>query len=106
MLPRDLKVEQWALYPPQARALVVAHLGALQQLPLSFLPSLLREAIDYDYKFPAERAAIDKELANLSSFSPAQVNDWFQGFSRVSVSAQLEKFDWINQPGQFVEQLS
>jgi hypothetical protein len=106
MLPRDLKAEQFAGYPPQAREVVAAHLGALQQLPLSFLPSLLREVIDYDYKFPAERTAIDKELANLSSFSQAQVNDWFQGFSRVSVSAQLEKFDWINQPGQFVEQLS
>jgi hypothetical protein len=106
MLPRDLKAEQFAGYPPQAREVVAAHLGALQQLPLSFLPSLLREVIDYDYKFPAERTAIDKELANLSSFSPAQVNDWFQGFSRLSVSSQLEKFDWINQPGQFVEQLS
>ena len=59
MLPRDLKAEQFAGYPPQARALMVAHLGALQQLPLSFVPSLLREVIDYDYKFPAERAAID-----------------------------------------------
>jgi hypothetical protein len=106
MLPRDLKTEQFAGYPPQAREVVAAHLGALQQLPLSFLPSLLREVIDYDYKFPAERTAIDKELTNLSSFSPAQVNDWFQGFSRLSVSSQLEKFDWINQPGQFVEQLS
>ena len=52
MLPRDLKAEQFASYPPQARALVVAHLDALRQLPLSFLPSLLREVIEYDYKFP------------------------------------------------------
>jgi hypothetical protein len=106
MLPRDLKAEQFAGYPPRAREVVAAHLVALQQLPLSFLPSLLREVIDYDYKFPAERTAIDKELANLSSFSPAQVSDWFQAFSRLAVSSQLEKFDWINQPGQFVEQLS
>jgi hypothetical protein len=106
MLPRDLKAEQFAGYPPQARKVVAAHLGALQQLPLSFLPSLLREVIDYDYKFPAERTAIDKELANLSSFAPVQFNDWFQGFSRLAVSSQLEKFDWINLPGQFVEQLS
>jgi hypothetical protein len=86
--------------------LVVAHLGALQQLPLSFVPSLLREVIDYDYKFPAERTAIDKELANLSSLSPEQVKDWFQGFAQFSLSAKLERFDWINQPAQFVEQLS
>jgi hypothetical protein len=106
MLPRDLKVEQWASYPPQARALIVAHLDALRQLPLSFLPSLLREVIDYDYKFPAERAAIDRELANLSSLSPAKMTDWFHVFAQFSLSPKLESFDWINQPAQFVEQLS
>jgi hypothetical protein len=106
MLPRDLKAEQFAGYPPQARALLVAHLGALHQLPLTFVPSLLREVIDYDYKFPAERKTIDKELANLSSLSPPQVNDWFQGFSQLSLSSELEQSDWINQPARFVEQLS
>jgi hypothetical protein len=106
MLPRDLKIEQWASYPPQARALVVAHLDALRQLPLSFLPSLLREVVDYDYKFPAERAAIDRELANLSSLSPAQMTEWFHVFAQFSLSPKLESFDWINQPAQFVEQLS
>jgi hypothetical protein len=106
MLPRDLKAEQFAGYPPQARNLVVAHLDALQQLPLSFLPSLLREVIDYDFKFPAERNAIDIELANLSSLSPAQASDWFQAFSQFSLSPALEHFDWVNQPAQFVEQLS
>jgi hypothetical protein len=106
MLPQDLKAEQFAGYPPQARALAVAHLDALQQLPLSFAPSLLREVIDYDYKFPAERAAIDRELANLSSLSPAERKDWFQAFSQLSLSTKLEHFDWINQPAQFVEQLS
>jgi hypothetical protein len=106
MLPRDLKIEQFASYPPRARALVVAHLDALRQLPLSFLPSLLREVIDYDYKFPAERVAIDRELANLSSLSPAQRTEWFHAFAQFSLSPKLESFDWINQPAQFVEQLS
>src|ERR1700728_4670623 len=106
MLPRDLKVEQWTSYPPQARALVVAHLDALRQLPLSFLPSLLREVIDYDFKFPAERASIDRELDNLNSLSPAQMTGWFQAFAQLSLSSKLENFDWINQPAQFVEQLS
>jgi hypothetical protein len=106
MLPRDLKAEQFTGYPPQARALLVAHQGALQQLPLAFLPSLLREVIDYDYKFPAERKAIDKEFTNLSSLSPPQVSDWFQAFSKLSLSPELEQSDWINQPARFVEQLS
>ncbi len=84
----------------------MAHLGALQQLPLSFEPSLLREVIDYDFKFPAERSAIDKELDTLSSLSAAQIKEWFQEFSQFSLSSKLERFDWINQPAQFVEQLS
>ena len=84
MLPRDLKADQFAGYPPQARKLGrCPSRHALQQLPLSFVPSLLREVIDYDFKFPAERAAIDRELANLSSLSPEQVNDWFQAFCAV-----------------------
>jgi hypothetical protein len=106
MRPGDLKAEQFAGYPPEARALAVAHLAALQQLPLSFAPSLLREVIEYDYKFPAERAAIDKELANLSALSPAQMRDWFHAFAQFSLSPRLEHDDWVNQPGQFVEQLS
>jgi hypothetical protein len=106
MLPSDLKAEQFAGYPPDARKLVVAHLLALQQLPLSFAPSLLREIIDYDFKFPAERAAIDQELATLSSLTPAQFKQRFQAFSQLSLSPKLENLDWINQPAQFVEQLS
>jgi hypothetical protein len=106
MLPRDLKAEHFAGYRPEARKLVVAHLAALQQLPLSFVPGLLREVIDYDFKFPVERSAIDKELAGLSALSPAQLQEWFQPFSQLSLSDKLEHIDWVNQPALFVEQLS
>jgi hypothetical protein len=106
MLPHDLKPEQFKSYLPEARKLVVDYLGALQRLPLSFLPSLLREAIDYDFKFPAERKALEKELANLRSLSAEQVKDWFQGFAQIRLSSELEHFDWVNAPAQFVEQLS
>jgi hypothetical protein len=106
MLPRDLKPEQFSGYPPEARKLVTNYIAALQRLPLSFLPSLLREAIDYDYKFPVERKALERELANLNSLSIEQLQEWLQGFAQVHLSAALEKFDWINAPAQFVEQLS
>jgi len=106
MLPSNLKADQFAGYPPKARELAVAHLETLKQLPLSFVPSLLREVIDYDFKFPAERVSIDRELATLSSLTPAQRNEWFQPFSQLSLSPKLESLDWINQPAQFVEQLS
>jgi hypothetical protein len=106
MLPRDLHAELFAGYPPEARRLMVANLGALRQLPLSFLPVLLREVIEYDFKFPAERAAIDKELANISALSELQIKQWFQAFAKLSLSSNLEHLDWINRPAQFVEQES
>ncbi len=106
MLPHELKAELFSGYPPEARKLVTNYLGALRRLPLSFLPSLLREAIDYDFKFPAERRALERELANLSSISTQQMADWFAGFAQIRLSPELEKFDWVNAPGQFVEQLS
>jgi hypothetical protein len=106
MQPSDLQPGHFAAYPPEARKLITEHLDVLRQLPLSFVPSLLREAIEYDYKFPAERSAIDKELANLSSLSAQQLRQRFRGFSQVSMSSTLEQFDWINLPAQFVERQS
>ena len=106
MLPSDLKPEQFSGYPPEARKLVTDYVGALQRLPLSFLPSLLREVIDYDFRFPVERKAQERELANLNSLSSEQVKEWFRGFEQISLSSKLEKFDWVNAPAQFVEQLS
>jgi hypothetical protein len=106
MLPSDLKPEQFSGYPPEARKLVIGCVAALQRLPLSFLPSLLREVIEYDFKFPAERRALEKELANLNSLPPEQIRDWLQGFAQIQLSSQLEHSDWVNAPAQFVEQLS
>lgn len=106
MLPADLKPEQFSGYPPEARKLAASNLAALQRLPLAFLPSLLREVIDYDFKFPAERKALERELANLSSLSAEETRDWFQGFAQIKISPELEQFDWVNAPAQFVEQLS
>jgi hypothetical protein len=106
MLPTDLKPEQFNGYPPEARKLVTKYVSTLQRLPLSFLPSLLREIIDYDLKFPAERKSVEKELANLNSLSPDQVTQWFQAFAQIRISSALTNQDWVNAPAQFVEQLS
>jgi hypothetical protein len=106
MLPSDLKPQHFRDYPPLARKLVTANLAALSRLPLSFLPSLLREAIEYDFKFPAERTALEKEIANVNSLSPEHFREWFGRFEQIRLSPKLEHFDWINSPGQFVEQLS
>jgi hypothetical protein len=106
MLPRDLKSEDFRSYPPKARQLAIAHLDLLRQLPITFVPSLLREIIDYDLRFPAEQHAIDDEINTLSSLSPAQRTEWFQGFSKISLSEKLQEFNWAMHPGTFLEQLS
>jgi hypothetical protein len=106
MLPRDLTPEKFAAYPPEARKLAVDSVEVFQSLPLSFLPNLLRELIEYDFKFPAEREALDGELANLKSLSPEQSKTWLAGFIKIELSSKLERFDWVNSPAQFVEQLS
>lgn len=104
MLPRDLKAESFAGYPPQARRIATEHLQALHRLPLAFVPSLLREVIEFDYKFPVERSAIERELSTLETLSNADLQDWFSEFSSISLGAALESFDWVNLPAQFVEQ--
>jgi hypothetical protein len=104
MLPHDLSAAQFAGYPPEAKKLAVGNLDTLRQLPLSFLPSLLREIVEYDYKFPAERKQITSELAVLGRLTPAQMTEWFQAFSQISLSPKLEQFDWAGHPSQFVEQ--
>ncbi len=106
MLPSDLKSESFKSYAPEARKLAVENLTALRQLPLSFLPGMLREVIEYDYKFPTERRSLDKEIVNLRSLSHEQLQQWFQSFAQIKLSQNLERFDWVNSPAQFVEQLS
>src|SRR6266481_7917259 len=106
IFPHELKPEQFSRYPPQAKKFVIDYIAVLQRLPLSFLPSVLREAIEYDYKFPLERKALERELANLNSLSAEEFKEWVQGFAQIQLSVALQDFDWINSPAQFVEQLS
>lgn len=106
MLPKDLKPEMFSGYGPDGRKIVADHLGTLQQLPLTFLPGLLRELINFDFKFPAERKAHERELGYLASLSAAQMRDCFQEFDAIQLSRALEQFDWVQSPAQFVERLS
>ncbi len=106
MQPSDLKPEHFSKYPPLARKLVTDNIEVLRLLPLSILPSLLREAIEYDSKFPAERRAVERELRTLRGLTPEARGEWLTGLSQIQISQALEKFDWVNQPAQFVEQLS
>ncbi|PYY19218.1 MAG: hypothetical protein DMG60_05185 [Acidobacteria bacterium] len=106
MHPRDLTPEHFKSYAPEARNLATKYLLLLRRWPLSFLPSVLREIVEYDCKFPTEREALEKELEVLSSLAPEQLDSWLSGFAQIRLSTELEHSDWVNAPAQFVEQLS
>ncbi|HVN04441.1 MAG TPA: hypothetical protein VMT86_08500 [Bryobacteraceae bacterium] len=106
MLPRDLKASQFAAYPPEARKLAVEHIALLQELPLSFLPLLLREIIEYDWKFPPERREVENQFAYLEGHPAVARRQLLAGFEKLRLAPALEAFDWVNEPVQFSEQLS
>ena len=106
MFPSQLTSEQFRSYPPQGRRLATEHLTLLQQLPASFVPVLLREIIVYDWKFPAERSELERHLAFLASLSPEKRQQLMAGFAQIRLSAELDRFDWVNQPVQFSERLT
>lgn len=106
MLPLDLTAAQFAKYPREAQEVAVEHLALLRQMPLAFLPNLLHEVIEYDFKFLAERTALDRELAYLAGLNSAQVRAWFSGFSQLRLSSAQQSRDWINQPLRFSEEFS
>src|SRR3954449_1045618 len=106
MTPEALVSSSFTSYPPEAKQLASTHLPLLQQLPLAFLPLLLREVIAYDWKFPAERKELDDQFTYLRTMSPEQLRHAMASFASLQVSPKLEELDWVNAPGQFSEQLS
>jgi hypothetical protein len=75
-------------------------------MPLSLLPLVLREAIAYDWKFPAERRELDHQLGYLSSLSAEQLQHLMQRFAQLRLSPDLERMDWLNEPRRFSERLT
>src|SRR5947209_2912294 len=106
MLPSQLTAERFNTYPPQARKIAQAHIALLRQLPLAFVPLLLRELIGYDWKFPAERKELDNQFTYLNPLTPEQVQKEFAAFSQLRLSSELEQIDWVSTPAQFSEKLS
>ena len=101
-----LTTASFASYPPHARAVAQAHVAVLQQLPLAFLPSLLRELIEYDFKFPVEQTELDRQLDFLSARTPLQRADLFAAFEQIHLTSDLVVMDWCNRPIDFTEELS
>ncbi len=106
MVPSQLKIEQFNSYPPQARQAVAARIDLFRQLPLSFLPLLLRELIVYDWKFPAEQRELDRQLSYMGSLRHEEIQALMARFAQLHLSPELEHMDWVNRPRQFSEQLT
>src|ERR1700761_2029825 len=106
MLAQQIQAAKFSGYPPQGQHIATAHIALLQQLPLSFLPLLLREVIVYDWKFPAERDEIDRQFRYLGSLTPDQLSSAMSAFANVKLSPELEALDWVGSPSRFSEQLS
>ncbi len=105
-MPADLTAAHFKNYPPQARTLASARLVLLRQLPLAFLPNMLRELIEYDYKFPVERLKINRELDYLESLSVANLASCFEAFSQIRFTEEQTSSNWYGRPLDFTEQLS
>ena len=105
-MPTQLSANSFAGYPPQARAFAVAHLSLLQSLPLIFAAILLREIRTYDWRFPAERAALERQVTYLRNASVQKRNDVFADLTAIPYAPELEATDWINDPGSFMEKLT
>ena len=106
MTPVQLTAETYANYPPAARQVAIDHIVMLRQLPLSFLPSLLHELIEYDYKFPVERTQFDRQLVTLTALHSTQRAEWFDAFERIQTTPAQAAMDWVGRPTDFMEVFS
>ncbi|HLM98091.1 MAG TPA: hypothetical protein VK335_02345 [Bryobacteraceae bacterium] len=106
MLPSDLTADSFRGYPPQARQLASGQVALLRELPISFVPLVLRELIAYDWKFPAERKELDQQFAYVTSLPADARRQLMAGFAKLRIPPELERVDWVNGPVQFSEQLT
>lgn len=95
----------FAHYPPAGRRVATENLSLLQQLPSPFAASLLREIIEYDWRFPAERSDIDVQLHYLGGMTTPQLQRTMAGFAALSLSG-LDKKHMAASPIEFSEKLT
>jgi hypothetical protein len=106
MLPEQLTGASFDRYPPESRRLAIQQIALLRRLPLAFLPLLLRELIVYDWKFPAERADLDRQFRYLGAMAEGPFRAAMAAFAQLKLTRELEQIDWVNSPAVFSEQLS
>jgi hypothetical protein len=102
----QLTLDGFRHYPPAARRLAEAHGEILQQLPIGFVSFLLKELIEFDWKFPVEQRFLLDQLAYLEHFKPDELRAEMNAFQQLHLSRELESFDWVNRPADFLDKLS
>jgi hypothetical protein len=98
--------EHFKAYPPQAKTLALRHIELLRKLPIAFGQLLLQQMQSYDWRFPAERQDILRQLAFLESLTEVQRRELLAGFEHLELSSRLRDAQWIASPQEFSEQLS
>lgn len=106
MTPAQLQLENFSAYPPEAKRVLTSRLPLLRKLPTIYVALLMREAIGYDWRFPAERAEIDNQLNFLEKLSGNELQQSMAGFAALRLSKEIESIDWVNSPIPFSEKLS
>lgn len=106
MRPDQLSESSFSKYPPEAHQLAVKNVALLRQLPIAFVPALLREVIIYDWKFPAERQELDYQFKFLNQLKTAELAALMTPFRSLTVSEPLQALDWVNAPADFSEHFS
>jgi len=106
MIASQLRTGQFKSYPPEARALACRHIQLLRKLPTVFVAVLLREVIGYDWRFPAEREELDRQLSYLSALQTEELRTLFQHFRQIDLTSKVEHVDWVKDPQLFSERLS
>ncbi len=102
----QLRPDRFQGYPPLARELAVSRLPILQELPEPFVPFLLKEIIGLDWRFPSERAEIASQLTYLTTLSAPERDLELSTFTNLKLSPELQQFNWVDHPQQYVEKLS
>jgi hypothetical protein len=101
-----IQENQFRDYPPEARRVATGHMELLRKLPAAFTPLLLQQIQAYDWRFPAERRDIDRQLTFLKSLAEADRRRLFTGFAQLKLPTRLLEVKWLSSPVEFSEQLS
>ncbi len=101
-----LREQDFAKYPPEAKQVAIRHVDLLEQLPVAFAVVFLRQMIDYDWRFPAERAEVDDQLRYLGAMSPATLQATMAGFASLTAASAIVSEHWWTDPIAYTEKLT